>query len=70
MNMNPLQIGFKEVAKRFREKAIMSIAWSMPKTIVYWCAIRLMAHATVGKYGNQVVPELKAMDALERWKTA
>lgn len=26
-----------------------------------------MAHATTGKYENQVVPELLAADALKRW---
>jgi hypothetical protein len=44
------------------------IAWLLPKKLVYWCAIRLLSHATVGKYNNQVVPDLKAMDALERWR--
>jgi hypothetical protein len=39
----------------------------MPRGLVYWCAIRLMAHATVGRYSNQVVPELTALEALKRW---
>ena len=41
----------------------------LPKWVVYWCAIRLGAHATCGKYGNQNVPELKFMEALKRWET-
>jgi hypothetical protein len=32
-----------------------------------WCAVRLMAHATVGQYSKQIVPELTAIDALKRW---
>jgi hypothetical protein len=32
-----------------------------------WCAIRVMAHATQGRWSNQVVPDLLAMDALDRW---
>ena len=44
------------------------IAWKMPRKIVYWGAIRLIAHATTGKYAAQIVPELLAMDALERWE--
>ena len=39
----------------------------MPRDLVYWCAIRLMSEATTGKYSYQVVPELKAVDALQRW---
>jgi hypothetical protein len=44
------------------------LAWRLPKRLVYWAAIRLIANATQGKYSNQVVPELKILDALERWE--
>lgn len=63
-------IELKYMAKRLSEKIIMWIAFHLPKTLVYWCAIRLMAHATTGQYGNQIVPELTAMDALKRWESA
>lgn len=43
------------------------IAWKVPKKLVYWCAMRLICNATQGQYGNQNVPDLTAMDALERW---
>lgn len=43
------------------------IAWHAPKELVYWCSIRLVAYATYGKYSHQIVPELTAMEALERW---
>ena len=49
------------------EKIWMWLAWRLPKELVKWAAIRLMAHATQGPYSNQVVPELSAMDALKRW---
>lgn len=44
------------------------VAKMMPKWLVYHCALRLIAHATTGQYGNQIVPELSAMDALKRWE--
>jgi hypothetical protein len=50
------------------DKLRMWIAWHMPRSIVYWCAIRVGAHATQGKYSNQNVPELLFMDALQRWQ--
>lgn len=50
------------------EKIKMKIAWIMPKWLVYWCSIRLMAHATQGEYGSQIGPELGAMEALKRWR--
>lgn len=50
------------------EKLAKWIAWSLPKTIVYWAAIRLGCNATQGQYSNQEVPALNFVDALERWK--
>ena len=43
------------------------LAWIIPKPLVYWAGMRLMANATSGKYSNQIVPELTFMDALTRW---
>jgi hypothetical protein len=51
-----------------KEKIATAIAFRLPRLIVYWCAIRLMAHATQGQYSDQVVPELTAVDALRRWQ--
>lgn len=56
--------------ERIMEKILLAIVWRLPKKLVYWCAIRVMAHATQGEYGNQIVPDLLAMDALKRWETA
>jgi len=51
-----------------KEKVIMAIVWKLPKSLIYWASIRLIAWATTGKYGNTIVPELTAMDALGRWE--
>ena len=50
-----------------KERILIWLAWRTPRSLVYWCSIRLMTHATVGRYSNQVVPELTAMEALKRW---
>ena len=44
------------------------IADKLPKWVVYFATIRLIAYATTGQYGNTIVPELTAMDALKRWE--
>ena len=44
------------------------IAGIMPKSVVYHCAIRLIAFGTCGKYGTTEVSSLTAMDALARWE--
>lgn len=54
-------------ADKLGEKVVMRIAWALPKKLVYWCAIRVMAHATTGKHQDQVVPDLLALEALDRW---
>ena len=50
-----------------KETVIIWLAWIMPRKLAYWCAVRVMAHATMNNYSNQSVPDLLAMDALERW---
>lgn len=53
-----------------KDKIQMWFAWRLPKWLVKWAAVRLVAHATTGEYGSTVVPELTAMDALKRWEGA
>ena len=49
------------------ERICMWIAWRLPRQIVYWCAIRLGAQATTGPYQDQVVPDLRFLEAIRRW---
>lgn len=58
---------FKYQATKFSEKVQRKIVWAMPRKLVMWAFIRVVSHATTGKWSNQVVPELGAMEALERW---
>ena len=55
-----------EVGRR-KERFLMWLAYRLPRKLVYNSAIRLMVNATTGEYSHQVVPELTAMDALQRW---
>lgn len=52
---------------RTAERAAMALAWRLPRWLVYWCAIRLGAHATTGQYSTTVVTDLPFMEALKRW---
>lgn len=53
---------------KMKEKICITLAWWMPRELVYWCALRLMTAATVGRYGNTSPTELTCMDALKRWE--
>ena len=58
---------FRYNLRKVTEKFMLWFIWKLPRGIVYWCSIRLIAFATQGEYGNTIVPELSAMDALKRW---
>lgn len=49
------------------DKFWMWLAWRLPRPLVMWASVRLIANATQGEHSTQVVPELSAMDALKRW---
>ncbi len=55
------------------DKVSMWGAWHLPKRAAMWAAVRVVAHATQGPrgiYGDTVVPNLTAMEALRRWDNA
>jgi len=53
--------------RKLKEKLQMKIAWGLPKWLVMWASVRMIANATTGEYGSTIVPDLSAMDALKRW---
>lgn len=50
------------------ERLIMRVAWRLPRRIVYWCAIRVWAEATTGKWSNQLVSTVTIDQCLDRWE--
>ena len=57
----------QEAWNRHRERAVMWIAWHVPRWLAYWCFIRVAAHATTGKWGTTVPHDLDVMESLRRW---
>lgn len=51
----------------WRQKVAMKIAWLLPHSVVYWCAIRVWAHATTGRYGSELATAVTFDRALDRW---
>lgn len=43
------------------------VASKLPKKLVYFCTLYLIASVTTGKYSNTVVPVLTAMAAIQRY---
>ena len=50
------------------EKLYQWIAWKLPKRIAFWCFMRLCAHATQGKYGNDTPTNMTWETIIKRWK--
>jgi hypothetical protein len=50
-----------------KEKLLLRIAWSLPRGLVYWCAVRVGAHACYGQFASQIVPDLPFLTVLQRW---
>lgn len=43
------------------------LAWHLPRPIVRWCVARVLAYASSGRYSQDTVTDITAIDALERW---
>jgi len=54
--------------KRLKERLTMKIVWCMPKTLVRWCVYRVLAKATTGKYGKNIVSQVTCFNALDIWE--
>lgn len=48
-------------------KAAYWLARRLAARVVYYCGVRIIAHATTGKYSDTVVPELTATECLRRY---
>ncbi len=66
--MTPRWQDFRYEIGRRRQRALIWLVWRLPREVVKWSAVRVIAHATTGEHRNQVVPDLTAMDALDRWE--
>lgn len=63
-----MQFNYILYKHQFRAKFWQWLAFKLPPTLVYHAAIRLVSWATVGEYGDTIVPELEAMEAIGRWE--
>ena len=61
-------IRLKIFVRETKEKLQMKLVWALPRWMIKWASVRMIAHATQGEYGDTIVPELSAMDALDRWQ--
>lgn len=57
----------REAFRSFVEQACVSLAWHLPRQLVYWCFIRVASHGTTGPYDNTSPCDLTVAVAAQRW---
>lgn len=57
----------KDAWRRGRERALMWIAWHLPRKLAYWAFVRVAAHGTTGEWSGSVPDQLNIMEAMRRW---
>jgi hypothetical protein len=64
-----LRLDLRCLAIRRREALTWWLAKRVPHEVASRVFCLIVGHATTGCYGNTIVPELAAMEALRRWDT-
>lgn len=59
---------FRWSLKQKAERLFMAFVWKLPHHLVYWCAIRVWANATSGRFGSEEATATLFDDALRRWE--
>jgi hypothetical protein len=54
--------------RMWKERLAMWIVDKLPKSVVYFCGIRLWVKATTGKYSGVEAPGVTMNDALKAWE--
>jgi hypothetical protein len=52
------------------DKIAKGIARALPRRVVFWAAVRVMFHATRGRWSGENPIRVTAFDALRRWNFA
>lgn len=62
-----MTIMYRYELDKITTKILMWIVWLLPKSIAYWCYIRVHAYATSHKYSDRTPDEVTWSMALEEW---
>ena len=60
-------LSFQWRLTRIVEDAQMWLVWRLPRWLVRWAVVRATLHATSGQRSNEVVPEVTAIEVMQRW---
>lgn len=63
--MSTLEVKYQ--VRRRGEKMLIWLAHRLPKQLKMRVYFDILAHSTTGKYGKTIVPEITAMDAIDRY---
>ncbi len=60
-------LAMKYQIRHRNDKVLIWLARRLPKQLKMRVYFDILAHSTTGKYGNTIVPEITAMDAIDRY---
>lgn len=61
---------FSNQAGHYRDAFYQGVVWNLlPKRLIMWAAVRVMAHASTGQWGHEEVGTISMMTMLQRWET-
>lgn len=59
---------YRQWLRDTKERILIRVAWWMPRSLVYWCGIRMFVGATSGEHSKDILPEMLAMELFQRWE--
>lgn len=59
---------YKDLYRKLVEKICISLAWKLPKKLVYWCGVRMGAYITTGQFGSCSIEDFTIPEMLRRWR--
>ena len=60
----------KWALRSWLQKVPYAIAGALPRWLVYYATIRLIAHGTTGQYGATDVANVNVITVLDRWNSS
>ena len=55
------------MSERLKERIAIKIAWMLPRQVALWAMVRVVAHATTGKWGNEHIDSIGYKEMHDRW---
>lgn len=63
-----MRFRFNMTRNEFNEWLAIKVAWLLPRQVALWAMVRVVAHATTGKWGNEHPDSIGYKEMHDRWQ--